>query len=99
MASILVTRFLLGLRSIYTYKTVGLSGRGVLYGHPYGDDASITGNIGAPVKFGLDDDRETQPYISENPLLSGLKDTALRIRSKDSQYVEFDIPSVIDIKP
>lgn len=99
MASILVTRFLLGLRSIYTYKTVGLSGRGVLDGHPYGDDASITGNIGAPVKFGLDDDRETQPYISENPLLSGLKDTALRIRSKDSQYVEFDIPSVIDIKP
>lgn len=63
------------------------------------DDASLTGNLGAPVRFSLDDhEAEDRPYLSENPLLSGLRDTTLRMQKRDSEYEEFDIPSVIDIK-
>lgn len=56
------------------------------------------GNLGAPVRFMMDEHEDDQPYMSEDPLLAGLRETTIWMQKRDLPYQDLDLPSVIDIK-
>ena len=95
--SILISRFLLNLRSVYTTGSDLDNTIGTIKSVSFAN--VIVGNLGAPLRdsvYGLsnDDDEEGEVYVTSDPLLAGLQ---ADIENMD-EYPHLENISVVDIE-
>ncbi|CAL1698806.1 unnamed protein product [Somion occarium] len=101
VTSILITRFLLNLRGVYSSNgaTTSFDFDKSMSDVRFANASDVVGNLGAPLNSVLDNEEDERYFVAEDPLLAGLPTSTLPTENEvDTVVDDFDDASVIDIK-